>query len=90
MLRAYKYRLYPNKEQKEYFAKTFGCSRLIYNLMLADRIKSYEENKNLDLKKLQYPTPDQYKKQYEFLKEVDSLALANELLNNLLCRQCHE
>lgn len=81
MLRAYKYRLYPNKEQKEYFAKTFGCSRLIYNLMLADRIKSYEENKNLDLKKLQYPTPAQYKKQYEFLKEVDSLALANEQLN---------
>ena len=33
MLRAYKYRLYPNSEQKEYFAKTFGCSRLIYNLM---------------------------------------------------------
>ncbi|MCC0745064.1 helix-turn-helix domain-containing protein, partial [Clostridioides sp. ZZV14-6044] len=29
MLRAYKYRLYPNSEQKEYFAKTFGCSRLI-------------------------------------------------------------
>ncbi|WP_230311982.1 helix-turn-helix domain-containing protein [Turicibacter sanguinis] len=36
MLRAYKYSLYPNKEQKEYFAKMFGCSRLIYNLMLAD------------------------------------------------------
>ena len=81
MLKAYKYRLYPNSEQKEYFAKTFGCSRLIYNLMLADRIKSYEENKDLDIKKIKYPTPAQYKKKYEFLKEVDSLALANEQIN---------
>lgn len=81
MLRAYKYRLYPNGEQKEYFAKTFGCSRLIYNLMLADRIKAYEENKDLDIKKVKYPTPAQYKKDYEFLKEVDSLALANEQMN---------
>ena len=81
MLRAYKYRLYPNSEQKEYFAKTFGCSRLIYNLMLSDRIKVYEENKDLDIKKIKYPTPAQYKKEYEFLKEVDSLALANEQMN---------
>lgn len=81
MLRAYKYRLYPNNEQREYFAKTFGCSRLIYNLMLSDRIKSYNENKNLDIKKIKYPTPVQYKKKYEFLKEVDSLALANEQMN---------
>ena len=81
MLKAYKYRMYPNNEQREYFAKTFGCSRLIYNLMLADRIKSYEENKDLDVKKVKYPTPAQYKKEYEFLKEVDSLALANEQMN---------
>ena len=81
MLKAYKYRLYPNNEQKEYFAKTFGCGRLIYNLMLADRIKSYEENKDLDIKKIKYPTPAQYKKEYPFLKEVDSLALANEQMN---------
>ncbi len=81
MLKAYKYRIYPNNEQKEYFAKTFGCSRLIYNLMLADRIKSYEENKDLDIKKVKYPTPAQYKKEYEFLKQVDSLALANEQMN---------
>ena len=68
MLRAYKYRLYPNGEQKEYFAKTFGCSRLIYNLMLSDRIKSYEENKDLDIKKIKYPTPAQYKRNMSSLK----------------------
>lgn len=81
MLKAYKYRLYPNKEQRIYLSKTFGCSRFIYNRMLADRIKSYEENKDLDIKKVKYPTPAQYKKEFEWLKEVDSLALANEQLN---------
>ena len=81
MLKAYRYRLYPNNEQKEYFAKTFGSVRLIYNLMLADRIKSYEENKDLDIKKIKYPTPAQYKKEYLFLKEVGSLALANAQMN---------
>ncbi|NFR63806.1 transposase, partial [Clostridium sporogenes] len=81
MLKAYKYRMYPNREQKLYFAKTFGCTRFIYNKMLADRIKSYEENKDLDIKQSKYPTPAQYKKGFEWLREVDSLALANAQLN---------
>lgn len=81
MLKAYKYRIYPNKEQKLYLAKTFGCTRFIYNKMLADRIESYEENKDLDIKQIKYPTPAQYKKEFEWLKEVDSLALANAQLN---------
>ncbi|MPQ42782.1 IS200/IS605 family element RNA-guided endonuclease TnpB [Clostridium tarantellae] len=81
MLKAYKYRIYPNVEQKIYLAKTFGCSRFIYNQMLADRIKSYEDNKDLDIKEMKYPTPAQYKKEFDWLKEVDSLALANEQLN---------
>lgn len=81
VLKAYKYRLYPNKKQQEYLAKTFGCTRFVYNQMLADRIKSYEENKELDIKAIKYPTPAQYKKEYEWLKEVDSLALANAQIN---------
>ena len=81
MLKAYKYRIYPNKEQINYLQKTFGCTRFIYNQMLADRIKSYEENKDLDIKIIKYPTPAQYKKEYEWLKEVDSLALANAQMN---------
>lgn len=81
MLKAYKYRIYPTGEQKLYLAKTFGCTRFIYNQMLADRIKSYEENKDLDIKQIKYPTPAQYKKEYEWLKEVDSLALANAQIN---------
>lgn len=76
MLRAYKYRLYPNKEQKEYFAKCFGSVRFIYNRMLADKIEYYKETKQ----KLNN-TPAQYKKEFPWLKEVDSLALANAQMN---------
>ena len=76
MLKAYKYRLYPNVEQKIFFAKTFGCTRLVYNRMLADRIEYYNQTgKSL---KNNYT---QYKCEYDFLKEVDSLALANSYLN---------
>ncbi|WP_312575019.1 IS200/IS605 family element RNA-guided endonuclease TnpB [Clostridium sp.] len=81
MIKAYKYRIYPNEEQRTYLAKTFGCTRFIYNKMLSDRIKAYEENENLDIKKIKYPTPAQYKAEFLWLKEVDSLALANEQLN---------
>lgn len=76
MLVAYKYRLYPNKEQQIYFAKCFGCVRFIYNRMLSNKIDYYKETKQ----KLNN-TPAQYKKEFEWLKEVDSLALANAQMN---------
>lgn len=76
MLVAYKFRLYPNKEQQVYFAKVFGCTRLVYNLMLNDKINAYKETeKNIIV------TPAKYKETYPFLKEVDSLALANAQMN---------
>ena len=76
MLKAYKYRIYPNKGQQEYFAKTFGCTRFIYNKMLGDRIEHYKTTgENLKV------TPAQYKTEFPWLKEVDSLALANAQLN---------
>lgn len=74
--KAYKFRIYPNAEQKVLFAKTFGCVRFVYNRMLADKIKYYEETKQ----KLNN-TPAQYKAEFEWLKEVDSLALANAQMN---------
>ena len=73
---AYKYRLYPNVEQRILFAKTFGCCRKIWNLMLADRNEAYQKDKTSI-----EPKPASYKKDYPFLKEVDSLALANVQLN---------
>jgi len=74
--RAYRFRLYPNKKQEEMFIKTFGCVRFIYNRMLSDK-KSYYEATGGNLR----TTPASYKREYEWLKEVDSLALANAQLN---------
>ena len=76
MNRAIKYRAYPTTEQCILFAKTFGCCRRVWNLMLADKIAYYQEHQ----KTLQ-TTPAQYKKEYPYLKEVDSLALANVQMN---------
>lgn len=78
MNKAIKYRLYPTTEQEELFAKTFGCCRKIWNLMLADKIEHYKTTG-----KMLMTTPAQYKKldEYEYLKEVDSLALANVQLH---------
>ncbi|MCV2502756.1 MAG: transposase, partial [Neisseriaceae bacterium] len=75
-MKAYKYRLYPTKEQQEFFAKTFGCVRKVYNLMLAERIENHKQGI-----KARLPTPAKYKTEFEYLKEVDSLALANAQLN---------
>ena len=80
-LKAYKFRLYPTEEQELFFAQSFGCVRKVYNLMLNDRKKAYEEVKNDSSKKMVFPTPAKYKEEFPFLKEVDSLALANAQLN---------
>ena len=78
--KAYKFRIYPNLEQIIFFSKTFGCVRKVHNLMLDDRKKAYEEYKVTGIK-TKYPTPAKYKEEYPYLKEVDSLALANAQLN---------
>ena len=74
--KSYKFRLYPTEKQMMMFEKTFGCSRFIWNQMLADKIAYYKET-GQTLKN----TPAQYKKNYPWLKEVDSLALCNVQLN---------
>jgi putative transposase len=74
--KSYKFRLYPNLEQKILFEKTFGCSRFIWNQMLADKKAHYEKTGEF-LKN----TPAQYKEEFPWLKEVDSLALCNVQLN---------
>ena len=79
MEKAYRYRIYPNKKQKELIAKTFGCCRFVFNKYLAKRIEMYEQNKESfsyvqcanDMTKL--------KSELEWLKEVDSTALQSSL-----------
>lgn len=74
--KAIKYRIYPTTEQSIMFAKTFGCCRKVYNLMLTDKIAHYKATG----KSIQ-TTPAQYKDKYPYLREVDSLALANVWMN---------
>ena len=76
MNKAIKYRVYPSDEQVVMFAKTFGCCRKVWNLMLNDKLESYKTTG-----KFVFVTPAMYKKEYLYLKEVDSLALANVQLN---------
>ncbi len=73
---AYKYRIYPNTEQKVFFAKCFGCVRFFYNKSLDDMNEIYKSTG-----KFKNITPASYKEDYPFLKEVDSLALCNAQLN---------
>ena len=73
---AYRFRIYPTEEQKILLGKTFGCCRFLYNQMLNDKIREYEKTK-----KMLKNTPAMYKREYPFLKEVDSLALANVQLH---------
>ena len=72
MMEARRYRIFPDEAQRVLFAKTFGCCRFLYNQMVADRKKAYEETG-----KTVRRTPASYKTEYPWLKEVDSLALAN-------------
>ena len=73
---AYRYRLYPTDEQKVFFLKNFGCCRFIWNHMLADKKQHYRGTG-----KMLYNRPAQYKKEFPFLGEVDSLALTNTQLD---------
>ena len=74
--KAIKYRVYPTTEQSIMFTKTFGCCRKVYNLMLSDKIEGYKLTG-----KFPTVTPAKYKKDYPYLKEVDSLALANKQMD---------
>lgn len=77
ILKTYKFRLYPNSTQEVLLNKTFGCTRFVYNRMLAERQDVYANLKD-DKEKLyshKYTTEKEYKKEFEWLKEVDSVAL---------------
>lgn len=74
--RAIKYRAYPTEGQAVLLAKTFGCVRFVWNRMLTDAQTFLNETGVFFI-----PTPAKYKKEFPFLKEVDSLALANTQLD---------
>ena len=81
MEKSFKYRMYPNREQRILLAKTFGCTRFVYNHYLAKRRDAYEK----DGITLSYSACAKdlvsLKKEYEWLKEVDSIALQSSVKN---------
>lgn len=82
MLKGYKYRLYPNKEQEIQIQKTFGCCRFVYNQTLAYRKNTYEENKT-SMSKIDCNNycNQVLKKEFPWLKEVDKFSLTNSVYN---------
>ena len=83
MERGYKYRIYPNKAQRELIAKTFGCCRFVYNRAL-DRRKTLYENEAVSLSRTDCNNwcNRELKAQYEWLREVDKFAKADGLLEH--------
>jgi putative transposase len=79
MHKAFKFRIFPNEEQRVLFSKTFGCVRLVYNHYLDKKTKAYQENKvSLTYHDLAKDLVT-YKEERPFLKEVDSIALQQSL-----------
>ncbi len=81
--KAYKFRLYPNTEQKVMFAKTFGCVRLIFNHFLNLWQEEYKDTKKgLSYNQCSALLPKlKSDENYWYLKEVDSIALQNSLID---------
>jgi putative transposase len=74
--KAYKFRAYPDEVQANQIARTFGCVRFCWNLMLEAHKENYTKTH-----KFGTTNPANYKQQYPFLKEVDSLALCSAWLH---------
>ena len=82
MLKAYKYRIYPNKKQEILIQKTFGCCRFVYNQTLAYRKTMYESlKKSMSKISCNNYVNQVLKIEYEWLKEVDKFALSNSVYN---------
>ena len=82
MLKAYKYRIYPNQEQKEMMTKIFGQVRFVYNLGLETKISAYTGNKiNIDCFDLNKQITELKKTDAPWLKESPSQALQMSISN---------
>lgn len=79
--KAYKFRIYPSKEQEILIAKTIGCSRFVFNHFLAKWNDTYKATgKGLTYNSCSSQLT-QLKKEVVWLKEVDSIAIQSSLKN---------
>ena len=80
MKKGVRFRIYPNREQQNLINKTFGCTRLVYNLGLAMRIEAYSSGEKANYNQTSAMLTELKKQsEYAFLKEVDSIALQQVL-----------
>ena len=81
--RAYKFRIYPNAEQRVLLAKHFGCCRFVYNYFLETREKAYKErNERISLFETHHMVAEMRKtERYSWLKEVYGHSLQAALRN---------
>lgn len=80
--RAYKFRIYPDISQRQMIEKTFGCVRQVYNDFLEMCVEEYAKNENYKIRKYDLiKILPEYKEAYEYLKEVDSVALQQAIVH---------
>lgn len=90
--RGYKFKIVPTKEQKEFFLQSFGCARKIYNMYVDELYRKLEEtgyqNGFIKKKDLHFKALAKYKKTFDYMNDVDSLALCNAQIdfNNALTK----
>lgn len=78
-IKSYKFRLYPNSEQKTLLEKTFGCCRFVYNHYLAKSIEDYENTRKSNSYNQNCKDLTHLKKDYKWLSEVSSTALQQSI-----------
>ena len=80
MQKGIKFRIYPNREQKNQMNQTLGCCRLIYNKGLAMRKEAYENGKKIGYSQTSAMLTElKNTEEFAFLKAVDSIALQQSL-----------
>ena len=79
-IRGYKYRAYPNKKQKEFFEKTFGCCRFVYNYYLEQKQRLWREWRDTQsYNQMSKDLAACMKREHDWLKDADSIALQQSL-----------
>lgn len=78
-IKSYKFRLYPNSEQKTLLEKTFGCCRFVYNHYLAKSIEDNENTRKSNSCNQNCKDLTHLKKDYKWLSEVSSTALQQSI-----------
>jgi putative transposase len=79
--KAFKFRLYPTQEQKQFFEKSSGCSRFVYNKLLEASVEEYKASGKFILGFSLTNKLVELKKEFPWLKEVNSQSLQQATMN---------